>query len=301
MSKALFIVLINLVFIWSVSAQQRPDTKFIPEIVEPLFDVSVAPVICIDSAHNNLHTLDGGFSPFARLMKANGFQMRDLSSSVSNREVLLGCDIYAIINPLHESNLGNWVLPNPSAFTAQEVKEINQWVNEGGKLFLVADHMPFGGAAYDLAHSFGFEFSNGFARLKKEGNQPDYFSLQNERLQEHSMLAGEIQSVTTFTGSAFTYPEEAELILRFKEGDISLEPEIAWQFADTTKTIDLENYAQGAVMNYGKGKLAVFGEAAMFTARDITNENGTFKVGFNSRLAPNNQRFAVRLMRYLVE
>ena len=94
-------------FIWSVSAQQRPDTKFIPEIVEPLFDVSVAPVICIDSAHNNLHTLDGGFSPFARLMKANGFQMRDLSSSVSNREVLLGCDIYAIINPLHESNLGN--------------------------------------------------------------------------------------------------------------------------------------------------------------------------------------------------
>jgi hypothetical protein len=137
--------------------------------------------------------------------------------------------------------------------------------------------------------------------LKKEGNHPDYFSLQNERLQEHQMLAGEIQSVTTFTGSAFKYPEKAELILSFKKGDISLEPEIAWQFADTTKTIDLENYAQGAVMNYGKGKLAVFGEAAMFTARDITNENGTFKVGFNSRLAPNNQQFAVRLMRYLVE
>ncbi|HAW81680.1 MAG TPA: hypothetical protein DCX27_19455, partial [Balneola sp.] len=82
-----------------------------------------------------------------------------LSSSVSNREVLLSCDIYAIINPLHKSNLGNWVLPNPSAFTEQEIKEINQWVNQGGRLFLVADHMPFGGAAYDLAHSFGFEFS----------------------------------------------------------------------------------------------------------------------------------------------
>jgi hypothetical protein len=137
--------------------------------------------------------------------------------------------------------------------------------------------------------------------LEKEGNHPDYFSLENVRLQKHPMLEGEIQSVTTFTGSAFRYPEEAELILRFKEGDISLEPEVAWQFADTTKTIDLENYAQGALMNYGKGKLAVFGEAAMFTARDITDENGTFKVGFNSRLAPNNQRFAVRLMRYLVE
>ncbi len=301
MKKYSSLILVFGLFCLSVHAQQRFDTTFTPHIVEPLFDESFAPVICIDSAHNNLHTLGGGFSPFARLMKANGFQVRDMNSSVSNREVLLGCDIYAIINPLHESNLGNWRLPNPSAFTTQEIIEINNWVNEGGSLFLVADHMPFGGAAYDLAHSFGFEFSNGFARLKKEGSQPDYFSVQNERLVDHTILAGEIQSVTTFTGSAFTYPEEAEIILSFKKGDISLEPEIAWQFEDTTKTIDLENYAQGALMNYGKGKLAVFGEAAMFTARNITNENGTFKVGFNSRLAPNNQQFAVRLMRYLVE
>ena len=301
MSRVLFIVSINFAFIWSVPAQQRPDTTFIPEIVESLYDSTLSPVICIDSAHNNLHTLGGGFSPFARLMKANGFQMRDMSAFVTDTEVLSGCDIYAIINPLHESNLGNWRLPNPSAFTTQEIIEINNWVNDGGKLFLVADHMPFGGAAFELAKSFGFEFSNGFARLKKEGNQPDYFSLQNERLQKHPMLVGEIPSVTTFTGSAFTYPEEAELILSFKKGDISLEPEVAWQFADTTKTIDLENYAQGALMNYGKGRLAIFGEAAMFTARDVTNENGTFKVGFNSWLAPNNQQFAVRLMRYLVE
>ena len=285
----------------SIDAQQRFDTTFTPHIVEPLFDESFAPVICIDSAHNNLHTLGGGFSPFARLMKANGFQMRDMNSSVTHTEMLSDCNIYAIINPLHESNLGNWRLPNPSAFTTQEVNVINNWVKEGGRLFLVADHMPFGGASFDLGKSFGFEFSNGFARLKKEGNQPDYFSLQNERLEEHPMLEGEIQSVTTFTGSAFTYPEEAELILSFKKGDISLEPEIAWQFEDTTKTIDLENYAQGTLMNYGTGKLAVFGEAAMFTARDITNENGTFKVGFNSSFAPDNQQFAVRLMRYLVE
>jgi hypothetical protein len=301
MKKYSFLIYLLGLFCVSVQAQQRFDTTFTPHIVEPLFDESVAPVICIDSAHNNLHTLGGGFSPFARLMKANGFQVRDISSSVTDTAVLSDCDIYAIINPLHESNLGNWRLPNPSAFTTQEIIEINNWVNDGGRIFLVADHMPFGGAAFELAKSFGFEFSNGFVRLKKEGNHPDYFSLQNERLQEHQMLAGEIQSVTTFTGSAFKYPEKAELILSFKKGDISLEPEIAWQFADTTKTIDLENYAQGAVMNYGKGKLAVFGEAAMFTARDITNENGTFKVGFNSRLAPNNQQFAVRLMRYLVE
>jgi len=39
----------------------------------------------------------------------------------------------------------------------------------------------------------------------------------------------------------------------------------------------------------------------MFTAQIITTQNGTFKVGFNSRIAPDNQLFAVRLMEYLAE
>jgi len=289
-------------FVYTTSIAQRiPDTTFVPKIESAEFKAGAEPIICIDSAHNNLHTLDGSFAPFAKLMKANGFLMRDMSESITDSNILSGCNIYAIINPLHESNLGNWRLPNPSAFTKQEIIEINNWVNGGGKLFLVADHMPFAGAAFELAQSFGFEFSNGFAQLQKPNNQPDYFSLENERLVSNSFLPSEIESVTTFTGSAFTYLEQAEVILKFKEGDISLEPEIAWQFSDTTKTINLEGYAQGAVMNYGKGKLVVFGEAAMFTARIITNENGTFNVGFNSRIAPNNQLFAVKLMQYLAK
>jgi hypothetical protein len=301
MIKLLSNLILVLVVSISANAQQVPDTTFKLVIDSLVYSEDKRPTICIDSAHNNLHTLSGGFLPFARLMKANGFTMRDMNSSVSNTQVLSGCDIYAIINPLHKSNLGNWKLPNPSAFTTKEVTEINNWTKDGGKLFLIADHMPFAGAAFELAQSFGFVFSNGFAQLEKEGNQPDYFSLQNQRLMDHPLLDGEIPSVTTFTGSAFTYPEEAELILKFNEGDVSLEPEIAWQFTDSTKTISLNGYAQGAVMNYGKGKVAIFGEAAMFTARIVSNQNRTFKVGFNSDLAPNNQLFVVRLLRYLAE
>ncbi|XWN38015.1 MAG: hypothetical protein ROO71_03590 [Balneola sp.] len=47
--------------------------------------------------------------------------------------------------------------------------------------------------------------------------------------------------------------------------------------------------------------LDLFGEAAMFTTRNISNGNGTIKVGFNSRLAPDNQEFEVRLMKYLTD
>lgn len=282
-------------------SQQSPDTTFVPKIDKPTYSINGGPVICIDSAHNNLHRLNSGFAPFARLMKADGFRLRDMNKLVRERSLLLDCDIYAIINPLHQSNMGNWRLPTPSAFSEKEISEIEAWVKEGGRLFLIADHMPFAGAANDLASLFGFNLSNGFANIAKEGNQPDYFSFDNGRLFKHQFFSDELNSVTSFTGSAFTYPDDAEVIMKFKEGDISLEREIAWQFNDSTNSVNLDKYAQGALLNYGEGKVAIFGEAAMFTAQIVTTQNGTFRVGFNSRIAPNNQLFAVRLMEYLAE
>ncbi|MGB0915797.1 MAG: hypothetical protein ACPGVI_06975, partial [Crocinitomicaceae bacterium] len=40
----------------------------------------------------------------------------------------------------------------------EEITFIKNWVKKGGKLVLIADHMPFAGAANDLAKAFGFEF-----------------------------------------------------------------------------------------------------------------------------------------------
>ncbi|HBX66869.1 MAG TPA: hypothetical protein DEG32_12225, partial [Balneolaceae bacterium] len=216
-------------------------------------------------------------------------------------EKLDGCEIYLTVNPLHESNLGNWQLPNPPVYSLAEVETIKQWVEEGGSLFMIADHMPFPGAASNLAETFGFEFSNGFAQLNKNGNTPDIFSIDNRRLISSPVTKG-ITSVTSFTGSAFKYPSEATPVMLFMEGDRSLEPEIAWQFSDTTQTVDLAGYAQGAIMEHGEGKIAVFGEAAMFTAQTISNEQGEFRFGLNNRnVAPQNLQFLLNIVHWLDE
>lgn len=57
-----------------------------------------------------------------------------------------------------------------------------------------------------------------------------------------------------------------------------------------TKKVDLDGFAQGALLEADNGKVAMFGEAAMFTAQRFTGEDGTVtKVGLNSqRLAPQN-------------
>ncbi len=284
-----------------LNAQQGPDTTFTTGIENPKFANKNGPVVCIDSAHNSRHTIDNGYAPVAYVLKQDGYRARDFDKRVEETTDLSDCDIYLTVNPLHESNIGDWALPNPPVFSAEESEMIIQWVKEGGSLFLIADHMPYPGAASILASKLGFEFSNGFARLDKEGNQPDVFSKENGRLKD-SPITKNISSITSFTGSAFKYPEGATPVMVFKEGDVSLEPEIAWQFTDTTKTVDINGYAQGVIMELGKGKVAVFGEAAMFTAQTVTNDNGTFRIGINNpRLAPNNIQFLRNVLYWLRE
>lgn len=284
-----------------VFAQQRIDTTFTINIEEPFYEEGEGPVVCFDSAHNNFHTLDGGFAPTAYILRKDGYQTVDFPVPAEEAIKLEGCKVYLTVNPLHESNIGNWQLPNPPVYSEKEVETIKNWVEEGGSLFMIADHMPFPGAASNLAKAFGFDFSNGFARLNKVENTPDVFSFQNKRLKSSAVTDG-ITSVTSFTGSAFKYPSKATPVMLFEEGDVSLEPQIAWQFSDTTKTTDLAGYAQGAIMEYGKGRLVVFGEAAMFTAQKISNAEGEFKFGLNNQnLAPQNLQFLLNLIHWLDE
>ena len=281
------------------NAQQQPDNDFITEFDTPNFNSENSPLILIDELHNNLHTLNTGFGPFAGLAKADGFKVEALNSYSQ----LEKADILVIANPINEKNQGNWQRPIYPAFKKEEIQKIKTWVKNGGNLLLIADHMPFAGAAAELAQIFGFEYCDGFAQLAERENRNDVFSRANKRLPESPVTNGEygaeISSLTSFTGSSFTIPENAIPVMSFQQDDRCLQPEIAWQFHDSTKTSELAESYQGALMNFGKGRLAVFGEAAMFTAQTVTQNGNTFKVGFNSPAAPNNVQFVRNILLWL--
>lgn len=281
-------------------AQQQPDTTFSFTILEPAYKAGEGSTLCIDSAHNNYHTAESGFIPFAKVVEADGYRVKSIVSELVNGNELDGCDIFMVVNAMHESNEGNWTLPTPSAFTEKEILNLNEWVKEGGSLSLIADHMPFAGAAFDLGKSFGFEFQNGFATVEKEQNQPDLFTKENGRLKKSPISGEEITSLTSFTGSAFKYPESAIPVMIFTNGDFSLNPKRAWQFEENTDTISIDGYAQGALLHYGSGRVSVFGEAAMFTAQTIETPNGTFNIGMNNKeIAPQNIPFLLNLIHWL--
>ncbi len=284
-------------------AQQQPDTSFRYPIPAPAYPSGTGPLVLIDQGHNNFHTRTGGFIAFARLLEQDGYRTGDLSTRITNTGMLDSCRILVIANALDSSNLQRWILPTPSAFSKEETGIIKSWVKAGGSLLLIADHMPFAGAANKLAKAFGFEYINGFAFTGENTWPPSVFSRRDSNLQRSLVTDGfrpgeRIDSVVTFTGSAFYAPDLCTPILCFKKGNESIQPDTAWRFSLKTPREDLEGYYQGAVMKVGKGRIAVFGEAAMFTAQIV---NSRTRVGFNSELAPQNGQFILNLIHWLDE
>ncbi len=282
-------------------AQQVADSAFAPPIANPAFPVGEGPVVMIDAAHHNFHTADGRYYTFARLLMRDGYRV--ISSEASFTAETLGKgQILVVSNALNERNTEDWSLPTPSAFTPEEVAAVREWVHSGGSLLLIADHMPFPGAAGDLAAALGFQINNGFALDTASDDGGTYvFRRADNTLADHPITNGRtpaerIDSVVSFTGEAFQ-ADSAVALMTFGAGVSSLMPDVAWEFSDSTKQVDVSGWFQGAVSTVGKGRVAVFGEAAMFSAQ-LAGPNRV-AVGMNHTRAPQNPQFLLNTVHWL--
>jgi len=266
-----FIAALSTLYPAVVDAQQIPDLDYNPPITSPAYPQNEGPRVSIDEAHHNFHTAVGRYQAFARLLRRDGYVIDRHRKKISSSS-LEKVDVLVIANPIHKQNDGDWSLPTPSAYTPKEIEAIHSWVEDGGSLLLIADHMPFPGGAGDLAQSFGITFSNGFAYPgNKTRGKPDLFRL-NSGLEESLVTQGRnaketVSKIASFTGSAFKPPASAIPIMVFGPGSYSLEPEKAWDFKESTPRVPIDGWYQSAIMTVGNGRIAVFGEAAMFTAQ----------------------------------
>lgn len=287
-------------FVLAVGCRSAPgqvaNPEFEPEVEQPaVASTSAPPTVCIDEGHHNFHTLEGRYAPFAEVLRADGYRVTAASGALSV-EALAGCDVLVIANALHESNANSWSLPTPSAFTTDEIAAVHAWVEAGGGLWLIADHMPFPGAAQELASAFGFELANGFA-VREGHTDVDVFTRDNGGLAAHPLTDG-VEQVASFTGQGFRAPEQARPILLLGPGYISMEPSTAWQFDADTPRRDLAGWTQGATLELGAGRMAMFGEAAMFTSQVVGDGP---PVGLDHPAALGNTRLLRNLAGWLSE
>jgi hypothetical protein len=281
-------------------SQQVADTEFRPRVSPAAFEVGKGPRVAIDAGHFNFHTVADRFAPFAGLLMRDGFVVETLSGEFS-RSALSGIKVLVIANALNKSNVEAWALPTPTAFTLKEMEAIKDWVNDGGALLLIADHMPFGGAAADLASQFGFSFTNGYARRPGPAGGILLFSRSDDSLRDHPIVRGRnseepIRGVRTFLGQAFGGTNAQPILVLPTDTTLAM-PATAGEITSQTPTTPAGGMFQGATIEFGKGRVAAFGEAAMFTAQLVGPDR--VPIGINSPDAKQNAQFALNVVRWL--
>ncbi|MCF2859120.1 DUF4350 domain-containing protein [Pseudoalteromonas sp. SMS1] len=303
-----------LIFLIACSdSNQLADPNFIPQNTHKTFSDNNSPVVSIDEAHNNFLTANGRYRPFKQVLESAGYTVWRNKRRFS-LDSLRPVDIIVIANALDRKRK-DWRPPYTDALTTSEVSSIKTWVSEGGSLFLIADHTPFPRIIENLAVEFGFEFSNGHV-----GNA--LFHIKDKTLGAHAITTGvehgknklllpamltevatstprsnRIAQIKTFGGAAFIGPPESVSLLTLGDGAFSTVPEVPFQVNSDTPRLSVRGWSQGAVLEVGKGRVAVFSEGMMFSSQ--LNTNTGKPMGFTSHGAEQNEAFLLNVMAWL--
>ena len=78
---------------------------------------------------------------------------------------------------------------------------------------------------------------------------------------------------------------------------MSYQPDIPWEIDANTPTISVAGWFQGAVKRFYDGRLAVFGDATMFSAQ--LKRDGT-PMGMNSDAGKQNLQFLLNVLHWLM-
>jgi hypothetical protein len=280
----------------SAEPPRIPDDSFHPEIKNPKYPRGEGPIVLIDEGHNNFHTASGTYGPFSSLIRRDGYTVKPCRTKF-NRELLKSCKLLVIADamPLKDGQ---------SPFSEEEINILQDWVREGGSFFLITDHFPDPAAVDKLSAAFGVKLNNGYVLngFPNQKEEPIVFKRSKGTLGAHPITEGfdnqkKIDSVATFCGCAFKASADFIPLLIFGPGQYSWMPQKPYDLKPDTPKIEVEGWFQGAVSKQGKGKVAIFGEAAMFTAQLFGEDRTT--VGMNHPAAKGNAQFLLNLIHWL--
>jgi hypothetical protein len=279
----------------------KPVFLYDLKIITPAYPKNMGPYIYLDEGHYNRHTYGGlgSFIAFRNVLSKDGYQVVSFKDQFTTNSLLdVRLMVIALAQNKKSINESQWFNPTYSAFKRSEIIEVKKWVENGGSLFLIVDHHPFSGAAKDLAKEFGFRLFNGHA--EDTIRYPSYFHRANNTLRSNVITNGRditerIDSIITFSGSAMKLSNDASPIIIFDDGWVQWLPDTAWNF-NNIEPESISGLAQGAFINFGKGKIVIFADGNMFSAQD-TSWGG--KMGFIDPNAKYNYKLLLNIVHYL--
>lgn len=277
-------------FILNYCIYQEADMTADMSVGSPKFRPETSPRVYFDAGHGNFHDIETTYAPFAKLLENDGLVIRR-HEGLFTEEKLKGMDLLIIVNATPVGDADSETSP---AFKESEINDIRKWVENGGSLLLIADHDPFGSATAGLAKAFGVGMSSVWTTdtLRSSGVAGKatwlVFSEENKGLGRHAIVQGEtpesaVKRAITFTGQSLSFDPDWTSVLQLSEEARNYyeRSDAEASASDTTKFIPAPGQSQMIAREYGKGRIVIAGEAAMFTSQKARLFFKTYRAGFN--------------------
>ncbi len=276
----------------------RDDLTFDTKVPVPAFTTQ-RPKVLWDRAHFNFLTISGRDRAFRELVTNDGYEVI-ASTEKFHSKMLAGYDIVFI----GQASGGNTPETDAQpAFAPEECEALYSWVRSGGSLLLLADHYPADVAVNILANRFGMTFSKGWVSEKNDRHDdPAYntgssimFSRENGLLRDHPIMNGRVAAervnwLLTVYGSSLDGPSGSELLL------------IPPTASNVSMARGVEpaglGRASAVAMTVANGRVAVFADSSMFTARIVERGKESHPDGM-SRRDLDGRQLALNVMHWL--
>lgn len=297
---------------WEAAWSQHADgllylREMTPSTTE--LDSSTRPVrVVFDQGHFNYHTPET-YTSLLRDLEPRGYEVSTSTGTIT-RGALRDVDILMIVSPLAEDRdtliarfgrtWSHTERANRSAFTEDEIAAIGAWVAQGGALFLVSDHYPYGRSIESLAEHFGVNVHGGLVTdpanaVPGTGGNWIRFSRENGLLADHPITDGGpgrmgVDTVLVYTGQSLRGPPHSAPLLTLSEsarhGTPPVPPDTTWEWESAT------GRAMALVLCHGQGRVFVSGEAGVFAnPNQGTADNADFALNtmawLKQKIAPN--------------
>ena len=247
-------------------AQQFADPEFDSKVDRPAF-TDRHPVVYVDAAHNNFHTADGRYKPFAELLNNDGFSVASNNKKFTT-EALKGCDPRGF----ERSGIAGDETAGSSKPRVRADRVRCRPRLDSGRGIAPLDRRP--SSLWNVERDSGHQA--GCGNGQEHDARPDQrgtripgtveFLRLNKLLGDHPILTGRdgserIDRVVTFTGQSLKGPEGSVMLLKLAPSAFDQSrPNIPGRNAPA------RGRAQGLAFTLGRGKVVVLGEAAMLSA-----------------------------------
>lgn len=235
----------------------------------PTGDPKATDKLLVDDAHSDWERSDLAFDfSSAGMTKPAGYSYSSFVSMLSNLyDVSVNSD--AALNKLDLDQYAVVILKTPSRpYTEEEIRSLRNYVEQGGGLFVHGDHTNLFGMSEhlnDLIADFGIQFN--FDDQATYDGAPSLYHRQSPLAHPTIRDVEEFQYLTSATLRASSPLVEPVLVSprifseNLRYGRPGYFGDMAYGPGDR-----LGSFLQGAVVPYGRGRVAVFADSTVFSS-----------------------------------